>query len=107
MWYKISKKDHGAGNPIKQFSLNESMIGNKKSVAINQSNYLTDQRKSTFAIWGIWCFNKLLSCIYKICIFQFALIIMIGLLIKSSYIAFYLLLSYRETDHNNYLKFHK
>lgn len=28
------------------------MIGNKKSVAINQSNYLTDQRKSTFAVWG-------------------------------------------------------
>lgn len=41
MWYKTSKKDHGAGNPIKQFSLNVSMIGNMKSVAINQPNYLT------------------------------------------------------------------
>lgn len=38
---KISKKAHAAGNSIKLFSLNESMIGNKKPVAINQPNYLT------------------------------------------------------------------
>lgn len=41
MWYKISKKAHAAGNSIKLFSLNESMTGNKKSVEINQPNYLT------------------------------------------------------------------